>query len=265
MEMDQKLESFKKAGYETPTHNLILNAADIDKLKASAQITKEILDRVDALIKPGVTTNEINSFVHDYTIKAGGIPAPLGYGGFPKSCCTSINEVICHGIPEDRPLKEGEIINVDVTTILEGYYADASRMYYVGQVSDEAKRLSECAKKCLDIGLEQVKPYASFSDIGVAIEAYATSQGYSVVRDFGGHGIGLNFHEDPHVSHFNTGQKGMIMVPGMVFTIEPMINEGSYELKILDDDWTAVAIDGKLSAQWEHTLVVTEDGYEVLV
>jgi len=265
MEFDTNLEKYRKEGYEIPERRLLLNEKDIEGIRKSAVITKGILDEVNDLIKPGVTTNEINEFVHQYTIDRGGIPATLGYHGFPKSCCTSLNEVICHGIPEDRPLKVGDIINVDVTTILDGYFSDASRMYLVGEVSETAKALVECAKECLQIGLDQVKPYKSVSEIGLAIQAYANSKGYSVVKDFGGHGIGKNFHEDPHVSHFDTGQKGMLMVPGMVFTIEPMINEGTFKLNILEDEWTAVTRDGKLSAQWEHTLVVTDDGYEVLV
>ncbi len=265
LEIDKKLEIYKSQGYDIPPKRLILSPKDIEGIKKAGVITKGILDEVGKLVKPGVTTNEINDFVHKYTIDRGGIPAPLNYHGFPKSCCISINEVICHGIPSDRVLKEGEIVNIDITTILDGYYADASRMYYVGEVSDKAKDISECAKKCLEIGLSVVKPFNSISDIGVAIEEYANSKGYSVVRGFGGHGVGKVFHEDPHVSHYNTRTKGMIMVPGMVFTIEPMINEGTYKLEILDDDWTAVTKDGKLSAQWEHTLVVTEDGYEILV
>ena len=265
MEFDTNLEKYRKEGYEIPERRLLLNEKDIEGIRKSAVITKGILDEVNDLIKPGVTTNEINEFVHQYTIDRGGIPATLGYHGFPKSCCTSLNEVICHGIPEDRPLKVGDIINVDVTTILDGYFSDASRMYLVDEVSETAKALVECAKECLQIGLDQVKPYKSVSEIGLAIQAYANSKGYSVVKDFGGHGIGKNFHEDPHVSHFDTGQKGMLMLPGMVFTIEPMINEGTFKLNILEDEWTAVTRDGKLSAQWEHTLVVTDDGYEVLV
>ena len=265
MAMDEKLKGFKNKGYDIPDRELILKDHDIEGIRKSGLITKGILDEVGSIIKPGITTEAINTFVHEYTLERGGIPATLGYNGFPKSCCTSINEVICHGIPEDRALKEGDIINVDITTILDGYFADASRMYFVGEVSKEARDLVDCAKTCLDIGLDQVKPYASVSDIGKAIEAYANSKGYSVVKDFGGHGVGKKFHEDPHVSHYDTGLKGMILVPGMVFTIEPMINQGTYKLDILEDDWTAVTADGKLSAQWEHTIVVTEEGYEILV
>lgn len=265
LNFDSELEKFKKKGYDIPEKNLILNGKDIEGLRKSALITNAILDKVGDLVKPGITTEEINTFVHDYTIEHGGIPAPLGYGGFPKSCCTSINEVICHGIPSDRKLIEGDIINIDITTILDGYFTDASRMYTVGDVSDEAKDIIACAKRCLEIGLEQVKPFGLFSDIGEHIEKYANSLGYSVVRDFGGHGIGLNFHEDPHVHHYKMDYKSMVMAPGMVFTIEPMINQGSFECEVLDDDWTAVTVDGKLSAQWEHTILVTDTGYEVLV
>lgn len=265
LQMDEKLNALEQEGYTRPGQHLFMNDEDVEGLRKSAVITKGILDEVGSLIKVGTTTDEIDQFVHDYTISRGGRPAPLGYHGFPKSCCTSINEVICHGIPENRALKEGDIINVDVTTELNGYFTDASRMFKVGQVSEKAEKIVACAKECLEIGMDQVKPYASFSDIGLAIEAYAQSQGFTVVRDFGGHGIGKRFHEDPHVSHYDTHQKGMIMAPGMVFTIEPMINEGTYKLNILEDDWTAVTRDGKLSAQWEHTILVTEDGYEILV
>lgn len=265
LDIDKKLNQYKKLGYDIPKRTLILNNQDIEGIKKSGLITRAILDEVTDMIQPGVTTEAINSFVHDYTLKHGGIPATLGYQGFSKSCCTSINEVICHGIPEDRVLKDGDIINVDVTTLLKGYYADASRMYLVGQVNQEARNLVDCAKECLQIGMDQVKPFASVSDIGIAIQAHANAKGYSVVKEFGGHGIGKKFHEDPHVSHYDTGQKGMVLVPGMVFTIEPMINQGSSLLNILEDNWTAVTRDGKLSAQWEHTLLVTEKGYEILV
>ncbi|MBN2794022.1 MAG: methionyl aminopeptidase [Clostridia bacterium] len=265
LQIDEKLTALEQEGYIRPGRHLVMNEKDIEGLRKSAVITKGILDQVGERVKPGVTTDEIDAFVHQYTLERGGRPAPLGYHGFPKSCCTSINEVICHGIPENRALKEGDIINIDVTTELEGYFTDASRMFTVGEVSEKAQKIIDCAKDCLEIGMAQVKPFASFSEIGLAIEAYAISKGFSVVRDFGGHGIGKKFHEDPHVSHYDTHQKGMIMIPGMVFTIEPMINEGTYKLNILEDDWTAVTRDGKLSAQWEHTILVTDDGYEILV
>lgn len=265
LDMDQKLVKLEQQGYTIPDRSLIKSPEDIEKLRASAKITKGILDEVGNIIKVGTTTEEIDTFVHEYTIKNGGIPAPLDYHGFPKSCCTSINEVICHGIPSNRKLESGDIINVDVTTVLDGYFTDASRMFLVGEVSQKAKDIVACALECLEIGMKEVVPYHSISEIGLAIQSYANSKGYSVVKDFGGHGIGHEFHEDPHVSHYDTGHKDMIMVPGMVFTIEPMINEGTYKLDILDDDWTAVTRDGKLSAQWEHTILVTEKGYEILV
>lgn len=265
LESDLKLAQLEQEGYTIPSRDLIKSDHDIEKLRESSVITKGVLDALEDVVKEGVTTQEIDDFVHQYMIERNGIPATLGYHGFPKSCCTSINEVICHGIPSDRILQSGDIINVDVTTILDGYFSDASRMFMIGQVSDKAKDLVACAKECLEIGMGEVKPYRSIAEVGLAIQAYANSKGYTVVKDFGGHGIGKHFHEDPHVSHYDTGHKGMIMVPGMVFTIEPMINEGTYKLDILEDDWTAVTRDGKLSAQWEHTIVVTEDGYEILV
>ena len=193
------------------------------------------------------------------------IPAPLGYHDFPKSVCTSINDEICHGIPSpDRVLKDGDIINVDVSTIYNGYYSDASRMFMIGNVSEEAKRLVEVTKECLYKGIEAVKPWGHLGDIGAAIEAHAKANGYSVVEEFGGHGIGLEFHEDPFVYHYK-GAKGMVLVPGMIFTIEPMINQGEPDLYIdADNGWTSYTDDGKLSAQWEHMILVTEDGVEIL-
>lgn len=263
--IETKLAQMAAKGCVIPDKSLLKNEETIEGMRASGKITTMILDEVAELIKPGVSTEEINTFVHNRTLEMGGIPAPLNYHGFPKSTCTSINEVICHGIPSpDRFLKEGDIINVDVTTILNGYYSDASRMYYVGEVSETAKRLVEKTKECLEIGLSVVKPLATTNDIGIAIEKYATENGYSVVEDFGGHGLGKVFHEDPFIFHFDIGEPGMILLPGMTFTIEPMINEGEFDCKVLTDNWTAVTVDGKLSAQWEYTLVVTADGAEIL-
>lgn len=263
--IEEQLSKLSAKGYKIPPRSLIKSAETIEGMRTSGKVTTQILDEVAALIKPGTTTEEINQFVHERTLAFGGIPAPLNYNGFPKSTCTSINEVICHGIPSsERVLKEGDIINVDVTTILNGYYSDASRMYTVGKVSDEALRLIEKTKECLNIGLSVVKPLASTNDIGVAIEDHALANGYSVVEDFGGHGLGKVFHEDPFIFHFDIGEPGMILLPGMTFTIEPMINAGEYECKVLEDKWTAVTVDGSLSAQWEYTLVVTKDGAEIL-
>lgn len=263
-QMDERLERLEDEGYEIPSHYLIKNEEVIEGVRKSAIITKGIFKHLEGKIVEGMTTEEIDQIIHAYTLSKGGICATLGYNGFPKSCCTSINNVICHGIPGEEVLKNGDIINIDVTTILNGYFSDSSRMYLIGDVSDKARTLVDETYKCMMLGIEAVKPYQSIDVIGETIEAYANSKGYSVVRDLGGHGIGVKFHEEPHINHFKTGEKGMIMVPGMLFTIEPMINEKSHEVKILDDDWTAVTIDGGLSAQWEHTILVTENGAEII-
>ncbi|CEP80125.1 methionyl aminopeptidase [Paraclostridium sordellii] len=266
MEFDEKLKELKKQGYEVPSHDIIKNKEQIDKIKESAKINNEVLDLVAKNIKEGMSTEDINKIVHEYTVSKGAIPAPLGYGGFPKSLCTSINSEICHGIPsEDVILKDGDIINIDVSTIYDGYYSDASRMFMIGNVSDKAKKLVEVTKECLEAGIKAVKPWGHIGDIGAAIQEHAEKNGYSVVRDFGGHGIGLQFHEDPFVFHYGAKNEGMILVPGMIFTIEPMINEGTYELYIdAENEWTAYTDDGLLSAQWEHMILVTEDGVEIL-
>lgn len=263
-QMDERLEKLKAEGYEIPSHYLIKNEEVIEGVRKSAVITKGIFKHLEGKIVAGITTGEIDQLVSDYTKSKGGICATLGYSGFPKSCCTSINNVICHGIPGAQVLKDGDIINIDVTTILDGYFSDSSRMYLVGEVSDKAKTLVEETHKCMMLGIEAVKPYESVDIIGETIEAYANSKGYTVVQDLGGHGIGLKFHEEPHIHHYRTDEKGMIMVPGMLFTIEPMINEGSYKVDILEDEWTAVTVDGSLSAQWEHTILVTETGAEII-
>ncbi|KZL89326.1 methionyl aminopeptidase [Clostridium magnum] len=265
MEEDKKLYVYEEQGFIIPNLNIIKTPEQIEGIRKSGKITNEILDMVGERIKVGVTTNEIDDWVSEYTIKSGAIAAPLNYGGFPKSVCTSINDVICHGIPEDRPLKNGDIINVDVSTILNGYYSDASRMFVVGEASENAVKLVEAAKEALYIGINEVKPYGDLNSVGIAIENYCNKLGYSVVRDLGGHGIGLKFHEEPHVDHFARSGKGVLLLPGMVFTIEPMINEGSYKCVTLEDDWTVVTKDGSLSAQWEHTILVTESGVEILV
>ncbi|MFR3566576.1 MAG: methionyl aminopeptidase [Paraclostridium sordellii] len=266
MEFDEKLKELKKQGYEVPSHDIIKNKEQIYKIKESAKINNEVLDLVAKNIKAGMSTEDINKIVHEYTVSKGAIPAPLGYGGFPKSLCTSINSEICHGIPsEDVILKDGDIINIDVSTIYDGYYSDASRMFMIGNVSDKAKKLVEVTKECLEAGIKAVKPWGHIGDIGAAIQEHAEKNGYSVVRDFGGHGIGLQFHEDPFVFHYGAKNEGMILVPGMIFTIEPMINEGTYELYIdAENEWTAYTDDGLLSAQWEHMILVTEDGVEIL-
>lgn len=266
MSFDEKLKYLKDNGFIVPSHDIIKTKDQIEKIKESSNINNAVLDLVAKEIKEGMTTDDIDKIVHDFTISQGAIPAPLGYGGFPKSVCTSINSEICHGIPsKDVVIKDGDIINVDVSTIYNGYYSDASRMFMIGNVSEEAKRLVEVTKECLYKGIEAVKPWKHIGAIGAAIQEHAEKNGYSVVRDFGGHGIGLKFHEDPFVFHIGKKDEGMILVPGMIFTIEPMINQGDYELYIdADNEWTAYTEDGKLSAQWEHMVLVTEDGVEIL-
>lgn len=248
-----------------PPPGVILKTEEqIEGIRKSCQLTKDTLDMVANRISEGITTNEINEWVHDFTISHGGVPAPLDYNGFPKSVCTSLNNVICHGIPDDTVLKNGDIINVDVTVILNGYYGDASRMFIIGETTPEAEKLVQVSKECLDIGIAQVKPYADIGEVGYAIEQHARANKFSVVRDYGGHGIGVKFHENPHVHHYGSKRRGIVMVPNMTFTIEPMINSGRYETRLLGDNWTAVTVDGGLSAQWEHTVLVTEDGMEIL-
>lgn len=264
LQHDERLIAMEDEGLIIPSREILKTPEQIEGIRKSGEVTKQVLDMVAERIREGVTTDEINTWVHEYTLKLGAIPAPLNYMGYPKSVCVSINEVVCHGIPSDRALKNGDIVNVDVTSILNGYYGDASRMFIIGEASEKAVKLVETAKECLYIGIEQVKPFATIGDIGYAIQRYAESKGYSVVREFGGHGIGLQFHEDPFVDHCGQKHTGVVLVPGMTFTIEPMINEGTFRCKVLDDGWTAVTADGKLTAQWEHTVLVTEDGVEIL-
>ncbi|HAR86682.1 MAG TPA: methionine aminopeptidase [Clostridium sp.] len=266
LEFDEKLSDLKRKGYIVPTRNLIKTKGQIEGIKKSAEINNGLLDLISENIKAGMTTEEINKLAHDYTVSKGGIPATFNYDGFPKSICVSINNVVCHGIPsKDVILKNGDIVNVDATTILNGYYSDASRMFMIGEVDEEAKKLVEVTKECLNKGLESVKPWGFLGDIGAAIQEYAESNGYSVVREFGGHGVGLDIHEEPFVSHLGKRGTGMVLVPGMVFTIEPMINAGSNEIFIDEDDgWTVFTDDDSLSAQWEHTILVTEDGLEII-
>ena len=266
MNFDEKYEKLKEEGYEKHSRDIIKTPEQIEGIRKSAEITKGALDLVAEKIHEGMSTEDINTIVHNYTIEKGGIPAPLNYQGFPKSVCTSINEEVCHGIPDkDIILRSGDIINVDVSTILDGYFSDSSRMFLIGDVSEEARKLVEVTKECLYKGIEAVKPWGFLGDIGAAIQEHAEANGYSVVRDFGGHGVGLEFHEEPFVYHFGNKGEGMILVPGMMFTIEPMINAGGYSLFVdADNDWTAITDDGSLSAQWEHQILVTEDGIEII-
>lgn len=266
MEFDQKLESYRSEGYIIPPRNIIKNEKQIEGIIESAKINTAVLDHVAANIKEGMTTLDIDHLVHDFTIKHGAIPAPLNYQGFPKSVCTSINNEVCHGIPsKDVVLKSGDIINVDVSTILKGYFSDASRMFMIGEVSEEARKLVEITKECMQKGIEAVKPWGRLGDVGAAINKYAKENGYSVVRDIGGHGVGLEFHEEPFVSHVSREGTGMLLVPGMIFTIEPMVNIGTARVKEdKKNGWTISTADGKLSAQWENMILVTEEGYEIL-
>ena len=244
---------------------IIKNEAQIAGIRKSCRLTRDILDALTPRIAPGITTEQINTWVHEMTIAHGAIPAPLNYRGYPKSVCTSINDVICHGIPSpDQVLREGDILNIDVTTLLDGYYGDSSRMFLIGEVSPAARKLVRVTRECMELGIAQVKPGNRIGDIGHAIQQYAESHGYSVVRAFVGHGTGVNFHEAPDVTHYGAPHTGAEMLPGMVFTIEPMINVGDYHVRTLSDGWTALTADGSLSAQWEHTVLVTPDGVEVL-
>lgn len=263
---DQKIENYAIMGNEVPEHYMIKTPAQIEGIRRAGIINNQILDLVGEMIRPGVTTEEINTVVHENTLRLGGIPAPLNFEGYPKSVCTSINEVVCHGIPDpERVLMEGDIINVDVTTIVDGYYADASRMYCMGQVPEEAARLVRVTKESLDLGLKEARAWGHLGDIGAAVSEHVYANGFTVVREIGGHGVGLDFHEEPWVSHIGTRGTDMLLVPGMVFTIEPMVNAGKPDVvEDESDGWTISTEDGSLSAQWEYTVLITENGPEVL-
>ncbi|WP_392535003.1 type I methionyl aminopeptidase [Nostoc sp. C117] len=244
---------------------VILSERELDKMRQAGRLAAKLLQHLEPFVKPGVSTLELNDEAERWTQGHGAKSAPLGYRGYPKSICTSVNEVICHGIPNAKQiLKEGDIINIDVTPIVEGYHGDTSKTFFVGTPSPKAKKLVEVTEECLRLGIAEVKPGARIGDIGAAIQEYAEGQGFSVVRDFVGHGISNIFHTAPDIPHYGTRGKGKRLRPGMVFTIEPMINEGTYEVEVLGDKWTAVTRDRKLSAQCEHTLAVTEDGVEIL-
>lgn len=238
--------------------------ADIAEMKRAGKLAVDTLRLVELHIKPGLKTDDINTLVHEFTINNGATPAPLNYRGFPKSVCVSVNEVICHGIPGERVLEDGDIVNIDVTPILNGYYADASKTFFVGTPSPDAKKIVNVARESLRAGISMIRPGMRVGDIGWAIQNYAEGQGCSVVREFVGHGVGSEFHEAPQIPHYGVKGRGIILVPGMVFTVEPMINLGRKELHILDDRWTAVTNDGSLSAQFEQTFHVTEKGFESL-
>jgi len=237
---------------------------DISGIRKAGRLVLDTLDLVEPKIRPGMMTDDINTIVHEFTVKNGAQPAPLNYRGFPKSVCVSVNEEVCHGIPGKRVIADGDIVNVDVTSVLNGYYADANKTFFAGTPGPEARKIVSVAKECLNRGISMVKPGNTIGDIGWAIQSYAEEQGCSVVRDFVGHGVGFEFHESPQVPHFGQKGQGVRLIPGMVFTIEPMINLGSHELRILEDNWTAVTRDRSLSAQFEQTLLVTDSGFESL-
>lgn len=266
MAFDCILESYKNKGELVPDHDIIKTSVQIDGIRESGRINTWLLGQVGEYIKAGMTTAELDRFAHELTIGQGAVPAPLHYRGFPKSICTSVNDVICHGIPtNEQVLKDGDIVNVDMTTIYNGYYADASRMFIIGEADPAAVRLVEAAKMCMEAGVAAVKPWGHLGDIGAAVSEMAAGFGYSVVEDIGGHGTGIAFHEEPYVCHIGSYGEGMLLVPGMVFTVEPMVNQGINEFFTAEENgWTVYTSDGKLSAQWEQTLAVTDTGVEIL-
>jgi len=264
--MDEKIEQFRLEGKIVPSQDMIKTKEQIEGIKESSKINIAVLDMISEKIHAGMSTLEIDELVHSKTIAMGGIPAPLGYEGFPKSVCTSLNDEVCHGIPsEDIIIKDGDIINVDVSTIYKGYFSDSSRMFCIGEVSPEKRKLVEVAKECMQAGIDAVKPWTFLGDMATAVNNHAKANGYTVVREIGGHGVGIEFHEEPFVSYVTPPGTEMLMVPGMVFTIEPMINMGKAGIYTDDKNgWTVYTDDGLPSAQWEVTLVVTEDGCEIL-
>jgi methionyl aminopeptidase len=244
---------------------IIKTPAEQEQMRIAGRLAADVLDMIGPYVQPGITTDEINTLVHDYIVNTQkAIPAPLNYRGFPKSVCTSVNHVVCHGIPSDKRLKQGDIINIDVTVIKDGWHGDSSRMFAVGKISPAAQRLIDVTREAMWIGIRQVRPGNRLGDIGHAIQTFVESQHYSVVREYCGHGIGRVFHEDPQVLHYGEPGTGEELVPGMIFTIEPMVNAGKRHVRLLPDGWTVVTKDHSLSAQWEHTVLVTEDGVEVL-
>lgn len=267
-EFDKKIMHLENQGVLVPTRELVKTPEQIEGIRRSGVVNTGVLDLIEKEIHEGMSTLEIDKLCRGYCEAHGAIPACLNYEGFPMSVCTSINEVVCHGIPKATDiLEEGDIINVDFTTILDGYYADASRMFIIGETTPEKKQLVEVTKECLEIGMEAAKPWGFVGEIGKAIEKHAKKYHYGVVRDLCGHGVGLKFHEEPEVCHFAQKHPGMLLVPGMVFTIEPMINMGTWEVFIDADDpygWEVITEDEKPSAQWEHTLLMTEHGVEIL-
>ncbi|WP_307739933.1 methionyl aminopeptidase [uncultured Parolsenella sp.] len=263
---DEKLQELYNDGHEVLVRSLLKTPKDIDGIKYSAEVNIGVLDYVGERIGPGVSTAQIDKWVYDFTVAHDAIPAPLNYEGFPKSVCTSINDVVCHGIPsEEEVLKDGDIVNVDCSTIRNGYFSDSSRMFMIGDVSPERRKLVDVTKESIQRGLAAVKPWGYLGDMAHAVQSYVEENGFSVVREFGGHGIGKEFHEDPFVGFVGEPGEGVVLAPGMCFTIEPMVNAGGYEIDMSDPNgWTVRTKDGSDSAQWEVQLVVTDTGYELL-
>lgn len=264
--IDERLEECYLNGQEVIFRHLLKTPEDIEGIKRSAAINVGVLDMVGERIHAGVTTAEVDQWIYDYTVEHGGIPADLNYEGFPKSVCTSINDVVCHGIPSEHDvLKDGDIVNVDCSTILDGYFSDSSRMFCIGEVSPERQKLVDVTRESIQRGLDQVKPWNTLGDMAHAVQTYVEENGFNVVREFGGHGIGKEFHEDPFVAHVGEPGEGVVLAPGMCFTIEPMVNAGGADIDMNDPNgWTVRTADGSDSAQWEVQLVVTETGYELL-
>lgn len=263
---DKRIKHIELEGHIVPTHEIIKTREQVERIKESAKINMACLDAVGEAMRIGITTKEIDDIVYETTTKMGGIPAPLNYEGFPKSVCTSVNSQVCHGIPSEKVvLKEGDIINVDCSTILGGYFSDSSRMFMLGDVSEDVQRLVRVAKECVDKGLEATKPWGFLGDMAQAVHEHAEKNGYSVVREIGGHGVGLEFHEDPWVSYVSNAGEDMLIVPGMMFTIEPMVNMGGHEIFTdQKNHWEVYTRDGKPSAQWEIQIYITEEGPEVI-
>lgn len=265
-EVEAKIQKYRKQGYKLPPRKVLRTPEQLEGIRESAKINTALLDYISENIREGMSTEEIDVLVYDFTTSHGAIPAPLNYEGFPKSVCTSINDVVCHGIPnKNEILKSGDIINVDVSTIYKGYFSDASRMFMIGKVSERAEKLVRVTQECVELGLAQAKPWNHLGDIADAINSHAKANGYSVVEEIGGHGVGLEFHEEPWVSYVTPKGSEMLLVPGMIFTIEPMINEGSPEFFVDEDnDWTVYTEDDGLSAQVEYMVRITDDGAVVM-
>lgn len=265
-EIDQRVRALSLEGFEVPRRKLLKTKPQIEAIRESCKLNIAILDYITEFMVEGISTEELDKLIYNKTKELGGIPAPLNYEGFPKSVCISRNEVVCHGIPSDKEfLQSGDIVNVDVSTIYNGYFSDSSRMFLIGEVSEEKKKLVRVAKECMDKGIEAVKPWGFLGDVGQAVNDHAKANGYTVVEDIGGHGVGLEFHEEPWVSYVTKKGTGMVLVPGFIFTIEPMINMGRPGVVLNEEDgWTITTRDGKPSAQWETMILVTETGHEVL-